>query len=223
MQLTPVFTRGIHMKLSMEQAAYAIGKSKKTIYNHKDANKFSWEINDDGNAVIDVSELLRVYGTNDGIPERLEELQSGGDVKSSENTQNYTPKNVPQKASSKDDDYIELVKLREEKKYRDEKITLLEEEKEKWEKLAQDAQATVQRVTLLLEDHTDKGEKEDNWSKSLKALENRIANQEKSEKEREERERKLVDENKRIRQAYSKQKRELEAEKSKSLWKRLFG
>ena len=67
------------------------------------------------------------------------------------------------------------------------------------------------------------GEKEDNWSKSLKALENRIANQEKSEKEREERERKLVDENKRIRQAYSKQKRELEAEKRKSLWKRLFG
>ena len=57
----------------------------------------------------------------------------------------------------------------------------------------------------------------------MKALESRIANQEKAEKERQEREQKLLDENKRIKQAYSRQKKELEAEKNKGFFKKLFG
>jgi len=211
------------MKLSMEQAAHIVGKSKKTIYNHKDAHKFSWEINEEGNAVIDASELIRVYGSDKLITERLEELQTGQSVNNSEISQNYTPKTILKKGSLIEEDYIELIKLREEKKYKDEKISDLETEKDKWEKLAQEAQSTTQKITLLLEDHTKKRDSDSEWQKSFKALENRIANQEKEAKEREEKEQKLLDENRRIKQAYSKQKKALEEEKSKSVWQRLFG
>ena len=78
-------------------------------------------------------------------------------------------------------------------------------------------------MTLLLENKSKDTEGTSDWQKSVKALESRIANQEKAEKERQEREQKLLDENKRIKQAYSRQKKELEAEKSKGLFKKLFG
>lgn len=214
----------------MEQTAYVVGKSKKTIYNHKDANKFTWETNEEGTAVLDASELMRVYGSDAGISERLKELQEGGGVNSSVITQNYTPKQSVKKPSLTEEEYIELIRLREEKRYKDERINDLENEKEKWEKLAQESQTTANRITLLLEDQTNKADKDDNWQKSIKALESRIANQEKAEKERQEREKKLLDENERIKRAYSRQKKELEAEKqkveeekNKGFFKKLFG
>ena len=77
----------------MEDAAFVIGKSKKTIYNHKDKNKFSYEIDNDGKAVVDVSEIFRVYGDSAEITERLKKLHSGESVKESENTPTYTPEN----------------------------------------------------------------------------------------------------------------------------------
>lgn len=211
------------MKLTMEQTAYVVGKSKKTIYNHKDANKFTWENNDEGTAILDASELIRVYGSDNGISGRLKELQGGDSVSKSEITPNYTPKPSVKKLSLSDEDYIEFIKLRAEKQYKDERISDLESEKDKWEKLAQEAQKSVQNITLLLEDHTSKSEKDDSWQRSIRALESRIANQEKAEKDRLEREQKILDENKRIKQAYSKQKKELEAEKNKSFFQRLFG
>lgn len=61
------------------------------------------------------------------------------------------------------------------------------------------------------------------WEKSMKVLEQRIANQEKAAKEREEVEQKILDENRRLKKAYSHQKKALESEKNKSLWQKLFG
>ena len=76
-------------------------------------------------------------------------------------------------------------------------------------------------MTLLLE-NKEQG-REGGWEKSMRGLEQRLANQEKAAKDREEREQKLLDENKRIKQAYSRQKKELEAEKNKGFFKKLFG
>lgn len=196
------------MKLSMEDAAYVIGKSKKTIYNHKDKNKFSYEIDNDGKAVIDVSEIFRVYGDSAEITERLKKLHSGESVKESENTPAYTQENQD------DQEQFEVVKLKAELEKEKALRERVEDEVEYFKTALQKSQDTANQITLLLEDKTKDGSGQ--WENSFKALENRIANQEKSAKEREEREQKILRQNRALRNA-------LKEEQSKSIWKKLFG
>ena len=208
------------MKLSMEQAAQIIGKTKKTIYNHKDRNRFSYEIDDEGKAVIDVSELLRVYGSTPEITQRLDSLQKG---EGSENTQTYTPSKPAKKAQQEEnfEFQIQIVKLEAELEKEKALKRKIEDEADYFKSALEESQKTAQKVTMLLEDKTS--ERGGEWEKALKALENRLANQEKTSKDREERERKLVDENRRIKQAYINRKKALAAEQSKSFWQKLFG
>lgn len=49
-------------KLNLSQAAKAVGKNRTTIWRHINTGKLSSERNNDGNPVVDTSELLRVYG-----------------------------------------------------------------------------------------------------------------------------------------------------------------
>ncbi len=205
------------MKLSMEQAAYVVGKTKKTIYNHKDANKFTWEADKDGKAVIDASELMRVYGDDSPIPEKLKEIEEGGSVNESVNTQNYTPKSGAKKPVVSDEDYIELIRLREEVKFKAQKIDDLETDKEKWEKAANEAQKTAQGITLALEDLRDKATKKDKWETAIEKLEEKVANQDKETQ-------KAVDEIKKAAsQRIAKARKELEDEKNKGFFQKLFG
>ena len=201
------------MKLSMEQAAQVIGKTKKTIYNHKDRNKFSYEQDEEGRAVIDVSELLRVYGSTPEIAQRLEELQSG----SNENviTQDYTAKKPTKKSSQDTSDYkMQIVRLEAELEKEKAIKIRAEDEVEYFKSALEKSQETAQKVTLLLEDKSNSGAGE--WQQSLKALEARIANQEKSAKEDKERADKILRQNRALKQA-------LDAEKNKSIWKKIFG
>lgn len=212
------------MKISMEQAAQIIGKTKKTIYNHKDKNRFSYEFDGEGKAVIDVSELLRVYGSTPEITQRLEALQKGeSNVSASEPVQAYTAPKSPKKLHHDEnvEQKIQIVKLEAELEKEKALKRKIEDEAEYFKSALEESQKTAQKVTMLLEDKTS--ERGGEWERSLKALEQRLANQEQAEKERKEREQKLLDENRRIKQAYVNQKKALAAEKSKGFWQKLFG
>lgn len=203
------------MKLSMEQAAQVIGKTKKTIYNHKDRNKFSYEQDEEGRAVIDVSELLRVYGSTPEIAERLEDLQSGSDENDSVITQDYTTKKPTKKLNQDASDYkMQIVRLEAELEKERAIKNRAEDEVEYFKSALEKSQETAQKVTMLLEDRSSKGAGE--WEKSLKALESRIANQEATAKEEKERADKILRQNRALKKA-------LDEEKNKSFFKKLFG
>lgn len=174
------------MKLSMEQAAIVIGKSKKTIYNHKDRNKFSYDTDEEGKTVIDASELLRVYGNRPDIVQRLKELQEPTNENESEITPVYTRKTVPSVKESEIVDYkIKLVKLEAELEKEKAIKIKVEESLDYFREALEKAQETAQKVTLLLEDQrSNKADTNYDWQKSLKALEDRIANQEASIQEK---------------------------------------
>lgn len=174
------------MKLSMEQAAIVIGKSKKTIYNHKDRNKFSYDTDEEGKTVIDASELLRVYGNRPDIIQRLKELQEPTNENASEITPNYTRKSTPTVKDSEIVDYkIKLVKLEAELEKEKALKMMVEESLDYFKDALEKAQETAQKVTLLLEDQrSNKAETNYDWQKSLKALEDRIANQESAVQEK---------------------------------------
>ena len=213
----------------MEQAAIVIGKSKKTIYNHKDKNKFSYDIDEEGKAVIDASEILRVYGNKPEITERLKELQEPTKEQGSVNTQNYTKK---ASVTVKDSEIVEYrIKIAQLEAELDKEKSLkikTEEDLEYFKEALIKSQDTAQKVTLLLEDKRDKPDhKTDNWEKSLKALEERITNQEKDAKIKSEAEAKEKEElQKQLEEKENllKEKEEdLELEKHKSFIHRMLG
>ena len=79
------------------------------------------------------------------------------------------------------------------------------------------AQDGYNNVTRLLEDQSkDKESGAGEWEKSMRAVEARISNQEKESKETKEKAQKILRQNQSL-------KRALEAEKNKSVWKKLFG
>lgn len=224
------------MKLSMEQAATVIGKSKKTIYNHKDRNKFSFDTDEEGKTVIDASELLRVYGNKPDIIQRLKELQEPTSENGSEITPSYTKKPANSVKESEIVDYkIKLVKLEAELEKEKALKVKVEESLDYFKEALEKAQETAQKVTLLLEDQrSNKNETDNSWQKSLKALEERIANQEaavqekvaleaeKTAKEAKEKEelRLQLEEKEKI---LAEKEEALKIEKSKSFLHKLFG
>ena len=48
--------------VTINEAANLVGKSIKTIYRHIESGKLSCVIDDNGHKVVDISELVRVYG-----------------------------------------------------------------------------------------------------------------------------------------------------------------
>ena len=48
--------------VTINEAANLVGKSIKTIYRHIESGKLSCVIDDNGRKMVDISELVRVYG-----------------------------------------------------------------------------------------------------------------------------------------------------------------
>ena len=194
--------------LSMSEAAKMVGLTRPTFYRKVDELGIS--VNEDGGKKrVDVSELIRVFGNDFTMNKEESKMSKNTSTdKSTDTSQNIDARIAVLEAELKMERELRE-EIKDEIIYFKEQIALEKEEKKK--------------ITLLLEDHRDKDEKGGAWEKSIRALEQRLANQEKAAKEREEKEQKLLDENKRIRQAYTQQKKALEEEKSKSLWKKLFG
>ncbi|MBI1302080.1 MAG: hypothetical protein GC137_10585 [Alphaproteobacteria bacterium] len=205
---------------NMTDAAAIAGVSRRTFYNHIDSKNITTKRNRNDDKVVDLSELKRVYG-DEVVLKNLQKLNDKDNVQERENAH-------LESVQSTENNNTALLKARienleKEKGLIENQVEQVREERDFLRERLKDAQEGQKRITLLLEDKSKRPEENDEWKKSLKALENRLANQEKAAKERAEEEQKLIEENKRIKQAYTKKQKELEEEKNKGFFKKLFG
>ena len=197
------------MKYTVNEAARIVGATRQTIYRHIESKPISVDKDENGNQMIDASELIRVYGNNINFDALNEDITPNETVTSQSNV---TALNIPDVTEDK----VRLARLEGEI----EKLTLLvekaEDENSYIKKLLEDEKNERKKANNLLEDMRQKESRGDNWDKMMKALEQRIANQEKSVKEQKDREQRILRQNKALKQA-------LTNEKNKSLWQKLFG
>lgn len=206
------------MKYTVNQAAKIVGATRQTIYRHIESKPISVEKDDNGNQLIDASELMRVYGNKIDFNAINDDDTDDVTVKNNKDvTESYS------NSVTDIEEKMHLVKLEAEINTLKEIMRRTEEENNYIKKLLDEEKSDRKKANNLLEDMRQKESRGEAWEKSIRALEQRIANQEKAAKEREEKEQKLLDENRRIKQAYSKQKKAFEEEKSKSIWQKLFG
>ena len=185
------------MKVSITKAAKLAGVSRTTLYNDMNSGKLTYIASGKNKKVIDVAELERVYGS----------------LTVQDNDQPSTTVKTEQKPTTSkaesDTALIELAVLRE-------RLETLEterkREREQFEERIEQLQETLNKTqdnqtktTLLLEHYTKEG-RGGEWEKAIKTLEDRIGNQEKIAR--------------RQRAALEK---ELEEERSKGFFERLFG
>lgn len=196
------------MKYTVNEAAKIVGATRQTIYRHIESKPISVEKDENGNQLIDASELLRVYGDKLDF-EAVNEDDSDNDV-----TLDVTPRNNPPVTVT--EDKIELVKLQGEIDKLQEIRNRTEDENAYLKQLLEEEKAERKKANNLLEDMRSQEDKSKAWENSFKALEDRIANQEKAAEERAEREQKILRQNRALRNA-------LKDEQSKGFWKKLFG
>jgi hypothetical protein len=192
------------MKLTLGQAAKEVGISKPSLSAAIKKGRVSAHKNEQGVYEIDPAELFRAYPPK----QEANPLDNGKTL--------HAPNSVKKGKSNGLDEVVDLLLA--------EKDRLLEEKERAIERLLAEKEAIredlteqreqAKRLTLLLTDKREKGtEKEDEWKKSMKTLEARIANQEEETKKRE---KLLLLKNKKL-------QTELDEEKSKGFFKRLFG
>lgn len=144
-------------RYSISAASRITGKSRATIARHLKASKLSFDLDNDGNKLIDASELMRVYG--DDCDFQQEEKRGAR----SETTR-VESKPLPSDAA------IDAVREQLMAQYKAQ-IDHLQQALDK----AQDGQ---NRVTLLLE---QKSSERNDWQESIEAMGKSIANQTQSQ------------------------------------------
>lgn len=204
------------MKVTITKAAKMAGVSRNTIYNDIDSGVLSYTSNARNKKLIDVSELARVYENVDLDENKPKE-------KTYENVEKR-PELI--KPPSKQD--ISAQVMQERLKANERSLEVLTEERERerqnyesrlesLESALSKAQDGYNSVTKLLEDQRSKESEVGGWEKAIKTLESRISNQETALKAE------LDETKKRAQNQISRYKQELEKEKNKSLWQKLFG
>ncbi len=174
------------MKYTVIEAAKIVGITRQTIYRHIDKKPITTEKDEEGNIFIDASELIRVYGNDINF----EALKNDGDSKDTSNSnkkklQPVTKSDTPSpeikiieerlNSATKQIDMLET-QMRRERDIMEEQLVTL--------KGALKTSQEVQNKTVaLLEDQRNKPAQNDaEWKDSIKALEEKIANQEKEAK-----------------------------------------
>jgi DNA repair exonuclease SbcCD ATPase subunit len=193
------------MKYSISKAARIVGVTRKTFYKHIDKKRITVEKDENDNPVIDASELIRVYGDQcDFNEEGTKKEETHAEIK-----EPVISEPVEVAVIKK-----ELELLKEQQKSEKENF---EEQIDYLRNKLDEANSEQRKLTALLTDQSsNKESREGEWKKSMKALEQRIANQEKKAKEREDKEKRLLKANKNL-------KRALDAERDKTLFEKLFG
>lgn len=194
------------MRLTLGQAAKEAGISKPSLSAAIKKGRLSAYKNESGTFEIDPAELFRVY------PRKQE---ANTLANSSHLPQTNGKNSVSSDVSRSVLDLLlaERDKLLEEK---DKTIKRLEDEKSEIREDLQDQKEQAKRITLLLENQSNKGAGD--WEKALKALEERISNQEKTSKEAEEKAKKLEEENLKLKKAITAKEQALQEEKSKGFF-----
>ncbi len=194
------------MKLTLGRAAKEAGISKPSLSAAIKKGRLSAFKNESGVYEIDPAELFRVY------PKKTN-TNMEADSKSLSETNPVSGSGLHHKDRGKE--VLDLVLAERDKLIaeKDRAIERLEREKEEIREDFEDQKEQTKRITLLL-DNRSSGAGE--WEKAIKALEARLANQEKAEKDREQREEKILRQNKAL-------KNTLQEERSRGFFKKLFG
>ncbi len=227
---TRIYTGIYSMQVSISKAAEMVNVTRATLYRHIDKKGISVCKDDDGNPKIDISELIRVYGdkvkTLDKVNNDNTAVTTDTPIVKQNNTPNKTADNdVEFEVLKERVKHLELnnIKTEEERKREREQF---EDRVEQLQDTLSKAQENQSKTTLLLEHYTKEGSSGD-WEKSIKSLEERIANQEKEAKEKSEAEAKEKEEiQKQLeeKETLLKEKEEaLELEKHKSFIHRMLG
>ena len=181
------------------------------------SGKLSYAENQDGEKVIDASELMRVYGDQCNFD------QANTDIKKPE-------KKIPNAQLNDQTVQSELLLARQKIDSLNEKSDLYKEEIEYLRERLDKSDKTVSdiaQLTKLLTDQRDKDNSAGDWANSIKALEDRIANQEKAAQEKSEAEAKEKEELKAQLEEKDKilkvEQEALKLEKSKSFLHKLLG
>lgn len=198
-------------KVTVKQAAALTGKSRETINAATKSGKLSSSKNSKNKKVIDVSELERVYP----LVKTIAEINSLSDsVKPSLNASDSDVRaeiaRLSEKLAASEvmQETITAERVRERRQLEDE-IANLRENLSK-------AQEQHSRALLLITDQSQETtDRVGDWEKSIKALENRLANQEEQAKK----ERASILEARRYAKRY---KSALQAERKKSFWQKLW-
>ena len=194
------------MKLTLGRAAKAAGISKPSLSAAIKKGRLSALKNESGVYEIDPAELFRVYPkkTNTNMEANSESLPDTNPVSGG---------GLHRKGGGKE--IVDLVLAERDKLIteKDRAIERLEREKGEIREDFEDQKEQTKRITLLL-DNRSSGAGE--WERAIKALEARLSNQEKAEKAREQREEKILRQNKALRNA-------LQDERSRGFFKKLFG
>lgn len=219
------------MQVSISKASEMAGVTRATFYRHIDKKGISVVKDDEGNPKVDVSELIRVYGHK--IKTVSEDTSNNTGVSTSEHTvkqDNNSAVGVNVSA--------ELELLKEKIKHLEENKAVHEKERQRereqfeervvqLQKTLDKAQENQNKTTALLEHYTQTDNKGGDWKNSIKALEDKIANQEKEAKKKAEAETKekedIQKELEEKEKLLKKQEEALELEKSKSFIHRLLG
>lgn len=185
-------------KFLVSEVARLRGVAPKTIYGHIKKKPISTELNDDGQTVIDLSELVRVYGNNLDLA-KLDE--------------NYEPPR-PSSSESSAEDAAQLSILEERLKSKEDLIRMQEERIQGLEGDLEEEKRERKRTTLLLEDHTkNKDEESKKWQDVFEHIKEQSSNSEKA----------LREELARTKRLASNYRSQLQEEKNKGFFQKLFG
>lgn len=192
-------------QLSPAEAVRQFDVSKPTLYSDMNDGKLSYTLDDRKRRKLDVAELQRLYDLR---------KQESEDVNTAvQNSQSPTTSDV-----SADDMRVQY--LEREVEFMKKELENRREEVARWQEAFEKAQETAQKVTLLLEDKTQDGageSKTEKWENAFKNLEDRIANKE------QESEKQMSILKQRANERIKRLRSELEEEKSKTFWQKLFG
>lgn len=166
------------MFLSPTEALKQFNISKPTLYADMKTGKLSFKLDDRNKRKINVAELDRIYD------KKKSHQQKSNSLENVQNNSDQTFSNTFDKSKDVEIEYLKKI------------IEQHESENENLRESLKRSQEGHNRATLLLEDKTGGA---GGLEKGIKALEARIANQEKTEKERKEREAKILKRNRMLR------------------------
>ncbi len=158
------------MKYSISEAARIAGITRKTFYKHIDKKPISVEKDDNGNKLIDASELIRVYGDKC----KFEHNNVKGDAANSKHVSTGVSieETVQNKILEKENEllknHLELLK------------TQLKREGDLLDNATKALDKSLDNQKLI----EDKSNKEDEWKIAFSELKNQVSNQEKAANEK---------------------------------------
>ena len=219
------------MLVTISKASQMAGVSRATIYNDIESGTLSIELGAKGRKMVDVSELTRVYKTlknpDDDDNSKTVKTDKKRDSKVPEQSNKVAVLQERLEAQKKHSELLEDL-LEKEKEERLRERDASKEFEEYFKTQIENQSESIKNFTRLLEDQRgDTSDTNNDWEKSIKALEDRIANQEKVaqekaetlDKEKEELKAQLEEKEKILKE----EQEALELEKSKSFLHKLFG